>query len=99
MESLAAMLEAVLRGRGIDAHAADGVANSVVGGVEMLMCMASMVTVPAATGRFLDVGRSLDVGLDVVFGGAPAGGMPLMVRMFVFRFRHANVPGLETYTR
>jgi len=51
------MFVAMLRCRGIDAHAADGIKNLGGGSVAVVVCVAGVITVPAAACRCFGLGR------------------------------------------
>jgi hypothetical protein len=81
------MLEAVFRGRRIDAHTADGIKNIGDGRIVMMMRVAGVVTLSATANRFL--------GAVISLCGAAAGGMSLVVRFFAGDARHETLPVLK----
>src|SRR6185436_14973065 len=67
MEGLAAIVEAVLAGRGIDAHAADGVADGRSGmGVMIVMAVMGVVAGVAAAAAAGTLWRAVSVGVFIV---------------------------------
>jgi hypothetical protein len=63
MKGLAVIVEAVLAGRGVDAHPADGVANGCSGVVGMIVMAVTGVAVTAAAGNLW---RAVSVGVFIV---------------------------------
>jgi hypothetical protein len=86
MESLAVMVEAVLGRRGIDVHAADGVADGV-STILVIMAVDRMLGVTTAARTILRGRRC--------FARAAATGVSFVVQICARRIRHADAPVLQ----
>ena len=66
MEGLAAIVEAVLAGRGVDRHAADGIANGCRGVGVMIVMAVTGVVVPGVAVAAGSLWRAVSVGVFIL---------------------------------